>query len=254
MSPDPKRRWANFYRRHCVLIGVIAFVSPCVTGLGDEVVEQAKAFFKHYKALNEASDPAVVELFDDRATIQTIGNSGAGDRTQTWSGREYKQQIRMTAPITKEVGGTTTYSDVDYTRVGANVRITATTHSSIHKYPAQISLLAGPSANGKWLILQKVTKWQGDPGPVVRKSDTTITHTKESMRWSRKDFDLPPAVLGGFDKHESARIPAETAPSVSSNRGFFDRLDFLGFNWSSQQSFIYSTPPSTVGENRHTGS
>ena len=68
--------------------------------------------------------------------------------------------IRNVMPLAKEHGDRSTYSDAAYTVEGKNVRITAKCYSELRKYSTPLSLLVGPDATGKWLILEELTESQ----------------------------------------------------------------------------------------------
>jgi hypothetical protein len=61
-------------------------------------------------------------------------------------------------PLAKEKGDRSTYSDVAYTQDRERVRITATRYSELKKYSSPISLLVGPSDDGKWLIFKELSE------------------------------------------------------------------------------------------------
>jgi hypothetical protein len=61
-------------------------------------------------------------------------------------------------PMAKERGDTSTFSEVQYVKEGAGVRITATRFSNLKNYSSPFSLLVAPDATGRWVIFEELSE------------------------------------------------------------------------------------------------
>jgi hypothetical protein len=137
-----------------VLIGLALFTAFGV--LGAERVDEAKTLFGQYESLGRAFDPAVAHLSADDAKIENLRTQADGSvKLLSLPAPAYKKMIRQVMPIAKERGDTSPFSEVKYAEEGENVRITATRFSELKKHSSPLSLLVGPSADGKWLIREE---------------------------------------------------------------------------------------------------
>ena len=127
--------------------------------IGDTPQEDAKKLFDRYVDSERTFDPAVADLYSDDAKIQNKRTYPDGStRVSTMPAPKYKELIRQAMPLAKERGDTNTWSEVKYVTEGQKVRITATRFSNLKKYSSPVSLLVGPSSEGKWLIFEELSE------------------------------------------------------------------------------------------------
>jgi hypothetical protein len=121
--------------------------------------DEAKKLFARYTDSERTFDPAVMDLYSDSAVIQNKRIFPDGStRVSTMPAPNYKELMRAVMPLAKERGDTNTYSEVKYVAEGQKIRITATRFSNLKKYSSPISLLVGPSPEGKWLIFEELSE------------------------------------------------------------------------------------------------
>lgn len=127
--------------------------------IGGTPQEEAKKLFASYTDSERTFDPAVADLYSDDAKIQNKRTYPDGaTRVSTMPAPKYKELIRQAMPLAKERGDTNTYSDIKYVAEGERIRITATRFSNLKKYSSPVSLLVGPSPEGKWLIFEELSE------------------------------------------------------------------------------------------------
>jgi hypothetical protein len=121
--------------------------------------ENARECFERYVALEAACDPAVADLYADDAKIQNTRVSPDGQkRVTTMAALAYKEQIRQTMPAAKPRGDISKYSELNLTKEGDKVRVTAIRFSELKRYSAPLSMLVGPDGNGAWRIYEEVSE------------------------------------------------------------------------------------------------
>jgi hypothetical protein len=121
--------------------------------------DAAKRLFEQYVALGHAYDPSVADLYADDALIKNKRTYPTGEvRDMTMPAANYKTLIRQAMPLAKTRGDRSTYADVRYTSEGERVRISAARFSELKNYTSPITLLVGPSPNGKWLIYEELSE------------------------------------------------------------------------------------------------
>lgn len=122
---------------------------------------EAEALFAKYQAMERAFDPDVASLYCDSALIRNVRTSPDGQqRTLQLPATAYKNLIRNAMPLAKAKGDINTYSEVAYSKEGANTRIKATRYSEMKKYYSPISLLVGKCGND-FGILEELSQSQG---------------------------------------------------------------------------------------------
>ena len=122
----------------------------------DAGIEAAQQLFARYVALAQSHDAGVADLYADDAFIQTRRKPPMGDaREVTVPAPEYKKLLRQHMLATDASGGRGTYSGVSYTPEGEFVRIHATWRAQRSERATSMSLLAGRSPSGRWLIYEE---------------------------------------------------------------------------------------------------
>ena len=121
----------------------------------DKAMAQAKALFEQYVKLENDFDSAIADLFSDDARIRNVVRYEDG-MTRPWgtSARLYKEKLRKNMPGAKKLGDTATYTNVQYTAEGSDIRIKTSRSSRFSKIPNPVSFLVGVGDNGKWVILE----------------------------------------------------------------------------------------------------
>ena len=136
------------------LVGVM-FAAAVSTQANDA----AKQLFEQYVTLGHAYDSGVADLYSDDALIKNKRTYPSGKvRELTMPAGDYKALIRQAMPLAKARGDRSTYSNVKYAAEGSRVRITASRFSELKNYTSPISLLVGPSANGRWVIYEEISE------------------------------------------------------------------------------------------------
>lgn len=117
---------------------------------------KARALFERFVQLNEAFDPAIIDLYADTAKISNRRVFPDGtSREMAMPAPSYKALLRRVLPEAKANNDVDRYSDVRYTLEGDNVRITATRYSVMKDYSAPHTLLVGPDSDGTWRVLEE---------------------------------------------------------------------------------------------------
>jgi hypothetical protein len=123
---------------------------------------QAKALFEKYTKLETDFDPALADLFSDDAKIRNVVRYEDGmTRPRGTPGRLYKETLRRNMPMAKTRSDVATYTNVQYTAEGSDIRIKATRSSKFIKIPNPVSFLVGAGSAGKWLILEYLIQTMG---------------------------------------------------------------------------------------------
>lgn len=124
-------------------------------------VDDAKALFERYVALEKQFDPVVADLYADDAVIKTKRTYPDGQvRDLTMPAMAYKGLIRSAMPAARARGDTNSYSKVTYTDEGPGVRIRALRYSTLKKYSSPLSLLVAPDTSGRWRIREELSETQ----------------------------------------------------------------------------------------------
>ena len=140
---------------------VVGLLSVMVVGVMAAPASNAaaKQLFERYIALGHAYDVSIADLYADDAVIKNKRTYPTGEvRELTMPAANYKTLIRQAMPLAKTRGDRSTFSNVKYTAEGPRVRITASRFSELKNYTSPISLLVGPSANGRWLIYEEISE------------------------------------------------------------------------------------------------
>ena len=137
---------------------VLLFVAALSLQASEEIAA-AQKLFQQYEALSKAFDPSVAALYSDQARIQNTRLYPNGQtRTMTLPAKQYKEVLVTAMPMAKERGDTSTFSEVQYVKEGAGVRITATRFSNLKNYSSPFSLLVAPDATGRWVIFEELSE------------------------------------------------------------------------------------------------
>jgi hypothetical protein len=124
-----------------------------------EAIAKAKAFFARYVQLEHSFDPAMADLYADKAVLMNkrIYPDGKVSALQIPALR-YKHVLRTTMADAKQKGDISTYSNESYTPEGDKVRIKVTRYSVLKKYSSPMSQLVGPDAQGNWVIYEETSE------------------------------------------------------------------------------------------------
>jgi hypothetical protein len=142
-----------------VLVTFIALFVVAAALTTETSHEDAMKCFERYVALEAAFDPSVADLYADDARIQNTNVSPDGQkRVTTMAAPAYKEQIRQTMPAAKPRGDISKYSDLNLTKEGDKVRVTAIRFSERKRYSAPLSMLLGPDGNGAWRIYEELSE------------------------------------------------------------------------------------------------
>jgi hypothetical protein len=133
-------------------------LSASISGLShaSDRIEQAKKVFAEYVSKYHSFDPAVAELYSDKALVQNKRTYPDGTvRELTLPALQYKQIIRTAMPLAKSRDDRSQYQDPVFTEEPAGVRISIKRFSPSKNYTSPLSLLIGPDDSGKWLVLEE---------------------------------------------------------------------------------------------------
>jgi len=124
-----------------------------------EAIAKAKAFFARYVQLEHSFDPAMADLYANKAVLMNrrIYPDGKVSALQIPALR-YKHVLRTTMADAKQKGDISTYSNESYTPEGDKVRIKVTRYSVLKKYSSPMSQLVGPDAQGNWVIYEETSE------------------------------------------------------------------------------------------------
>lgn len=119
-------------------------------------VDDVRLLWDTYVKLERAFDPAVADLYSDRAVCTNTRRYPDGtSKLMTMSGSDIKKLIVQVAPISKQKGDANTYSNVDITPMaGGRYKISATRFSLMKKYSSPMTWIVGQEF-GKWVILEE---------------------------------------------------------------------------------------------------
>lgn len=116
----------------------------------------ARAWFARYQSLERGFDPALADLYADRAVIWITRVYPSGVvRQLKIPGELYKQMLRQSMPLARAHGDYNRYSAVRYRREGNGVRIEASRYSVWRHYRSPYSLLIAPDASGHWHVIEE---------------------------------------------------------------------------------------------------
>ena len=121
-----------------------------------QVASPARALFARFVQLEQAYDPRVADVYADDAVITNKRTYPNGEvRDVTFPPQKYKQLIRQALPVARARGDRSTYTQCVYEPQGPRVRITCARYSELKKYSSPYTLVVGPSASGRWQILEE---------------------------------------------------------------------------------------------------
>jgi hypothetical protein len=125
-----------------------------------EARQRAEALFARYVDLEHAFDPALVDLYADRAHIESrVIVHGRPPTVRNWSGVQYKDLLRRALQKAKEKKQDLNYyTAVDYLREGSRVRIKAMRYAELQQAVSPVELLVGPDASGSWRIFEELSE------------------------------------------------------------------------------------------------
>lgn len=118
--------------------------------------EKAAAFFQKFIAMERDFDPALMDLYDDDASVTNTRRLSNGLVKDKIINVAYmKKMYQNSLWFAKWMGDTKVYADITYTEVGNGVRIMCT-RSSLHKRRSvPYELIVGPGPKGDWVILME---------------------------------------------------------------------------------------------------
>jgi len=135
---------------------VVALAAPAAAA---DPVAEAKQLFSTYVDRLNSFDPAVADLYADDAKIENTRKYPDGTkRIVTVPAPKYKTMLRGAMPVARQHHDTSEFFSVDYTPVGDGVRIETTRFTSVKKEATPLTLVVGPAADGKWLILEEYSE------------------------------------------------------------------------------------------------
>ena len=143
------------------VLGLVAAIGVPLPGHGTDFdrINKAKELFERYVALEHAYDPAVADLYDDSAHIQTTRLYSSGEeKTITIPAPEYKELIRRVLPLARDREDRNTYSNVTYVLTDGRVRIKALRYSERKENWNPLLLLVGPDEEGDWQIFEEISE------------------------------------------------------------------------------------------------
>ncbi|CAN5271762.1 hypothetical protein BH10PSE17_BH10PSE17_28990 [soil metagenome] len=137
---------------------LLTLAAPLRAGAAADVA-RAQVLFQQYVLLETNFDPALADLYSDRAVIRNRrwAANGAARETLIPADR-YKQLIRSAMPVARGKGDRSTYSDVNFFAEGDKVRIKATRFAVLKRYASPISLLVGPGTGNQWQIFEEISE------------------------------------------------------------------------------------------------
>lgn len=122
----------------------------------DAYVDQAKVLFNKSVKLGNAFDPAVADLYSDSAVIRNTRRYPNGAiRIMTFTGKQYKELIRLVMPLAKARNDKSRFSQVTYKRIGGKVKISAKRYSLLKKYTSPLTVIVAPDSKKRWLIVEE---------------------------------------------------------------------------------------------------
>ncbi|GMU51907.1 MAG: hypothetical protein AMXMBFR33_10530 [Candidatus Xenobia bacterium] len=137
-----------------VLIMLLSLVA-----LAGDTVQEVKAFWDQCVKLEQAFDPACIEVYADDAFIQNTRRYPNGKtRVVTLTGAQFKALARSTLDLAKQRGDTSTYSNLKFkAEKDGSVTITMTRFSNLKKYSSpQLTVVA--KRDGKWMIVRELSE------------------------------------------------------------------------------------------------
>lgn len=138
---------------------VSLFVSLLIGGnaVASTSVDQAEQLFERYTALEQAYDPAILELYADDAMVTRVQLLPDGTRkVNQLEGRWYKDLVRQMLPGAKVEPDTISYSQMSFTGLeDGRVEVRGMRHSSRQDRYQPIQMVVGPTASGEWRILEE---------------------------------------------------------------------------------------------------
>jgi hypothetical protein len=124
-----------------------------------EAIERAKTVFNAYVAGYHSFDANVVDLYADDALIQNKRTYPDGRiRELVLPAPQYKNLVRSAMPLVQSRGDRSQYNEPSFKEEARGVRITISRYSELKKYTSPMFLLIGPSAGGRWLVLEELTE------------------------------------------------------------------------------------------------
>jgi hypothetical protein len=134
----------------------VAAATPEKRKFGDQQIAQATQLFERFVELENDSDPALADLFSDKAKIlNSVRYEDGMTRVFAAPAPLYKEMLRKSLRMPRKTGESNTYAKVEYKLEGSNVRIQASCLSEARRTADPISFLVGLDTSGKWLILEK---------------------------------------------------------------------------------------------------
>ena len=123
----------------------------------DQSIVEAQRVFKQFTDLERAYDPSQAELFASNAVIKdTRVYQDGQNKTLTWNGDNYRQIVKAQLPVAKSRAEQYSYSQLNFSHEGNNVRLKCSRASSTKKYAAPMEMVFAPSGKpGGWKIVEE---------------------------------------------------------------------------------------------------
>jgi len=137
---------------------LVLLVVPAIAGADEpnEMLTEAKAFFKKFVAMEQAYDARTADLYDDSAVLITDRKYPTGQmKTISIPASTYKPLLRNLMPVMKLRGDWSQYSETTYEIEADKVRIRSTRKSMLKGYSGPHSLLVGRNTAGEWRIFEE---------------------------------------------------------------------------------------------------
>lgn len=182
-----------------ILVACTTLIAFATHAFADDQQIKAKQLFDKYVALERSFNPAIADLFSPNSKIKLIDISRRPTQVVSPSPQEFRKLLPAGMAMAKEERDIDTYVNVEYAVTGANVTITGRRVCQDEKRPMPFSFLVGPDKHGNWVILELLAYFGAEKDHVHTRGDIKILNKTTSLRWSRRDFDSPPHVIGGFD-------------------------------------------------------
>jgi len=137
---------------------LLCVVLTASAAAADPVAEAKQLFATFVQRLN-AFDPAVADLYADEAKIENTRRYPDGSKqTAVVPAPKYKAILRDAMPAARQRGDTSDFLAVEYTPVGAKVRISTTRFSNAKLEATPLVLVVGPGPGGTWTILEELSE------------------------------------------------------------------------------------------------
>lgn len=137
-----------------VVLGALVWMPAAVRAQAP--AEEAAAFFERYRALAEAYDPALADLYADEARVSTLRRYPDGQRREVeLTGAQWKAMIRQAMPLARAAGDRSVFSAVQVETDGPGQASIRARREVPHKCYTDTgyALQLARGADGTWRIV-----------------------------------------------------------------------------------------------------